>query len=209
MTPGDYDAFDDPYSYKGSTCLRNRLGLRDPDVLQAFELEMSSLRAVEPLPTGRFGPAHYRRVHWRLFRDVYTWAGRYRTVRTAKGGNWFCFPEYIGPQMDLLFARLEGASFLPGVDVDAFASDAAAFLGELNAIHPFREGNGRAQLAFLHLVALRAGHPVRLDRIRPETFMTAMIRSFDGDVVALREELAGLFRSAEQEPGDANRGGTM
>jgi hypothetical protein len=47
VTPGAYDAFDDPYSYKGSDCLKNRLGLLDPDVLQAFELEMSSLRAAE------------------------------------------------------------------------------------------------------------------------------------------------------------------
>ncbi len=49
MTLGGYDAFDDPYSYKGGACLKNRLGLRDPEVLQAFELEMSSLRAAEPL----------------------------------------------------------------------------------------------------------------------------------------------------------------
>jgi cell filamentation protein len=194
VTPGGYDAFDDPYSYKGSNCLRNRLGLRDPDVLQAFELEMSSLRAAEPLPSGRFGPAHYRRVHWHLFRDVYTWAGRYRTVRTAKGGNWFCFPEYIEPQMDLLFTRLQTAPFLQGVDGEAFLTEAAAFLGELNAIHPFREGNGRTQLAFLHLVALRAGLPLRLDRIKPDTFMPAMIQSFDGDLGALRQELAALRR---------------
>ncbi len=192
MTPGDYDAFDDPYCYKGSTCLKNRLGLRDPDGLQAFELEMSSLRATEPLPTGRFGPAHYRRLHWHLFRDVFTWAGRYRTVRTAKGGNWFCYPEYIGSQMDSLFARLQTASFLPGAEADAFFTEAAAFLGELNAIHAFREGNGRAQLVFLHLIALRAGHPLGLDRIKPQTFMPAMIQSFDGHLAALKTELIAL-----------------
>jgi cell filamentation protein len=131
VTLGGYDAFDDPYSYKGSNCLKNRLGLRDPDVLQAFELEMSSLRAAEPLPTGRFGPAHYRRVHWHLFRDVYTWAGRYRTVRTARGGNWFRFPEFVGARMNQLFPRLQTASFLPGGDGYAFITEAAAFLGEL------------------------------------------------------------------------------
>ncbi len=194
MTLAGYDAFDDPYSYKSSNCLKNRLGLRDPDVLQAFELEMSSLRAAEPLPMGRFGPAHYRRVHWHLFHDVYTWVGRYRTVRTAKGGNPFCFPEHICPQMDLLFARLQTASFLPGVNGETFLTEAAVFLGELNAIHPFREGNGRAQLAFLHLVALRAGHPLSLERIRPETFLLAMIQSFDGHLAALREEIAALRR---------------
>jgi cell filamentation protein len=194
VTLDGYEAIDDPYAYKGSTCLKNRLGLRDPDVLQAFELEMSSLRAAEPLPTGGFGPAHYKRVHWHIFRDVYTWAGRYRTVRTAKGGNWFCFPEYIGSQMDLLFARLQTPSFLPSVDGEAFISEAAIFLSELNAIHPFREGNGRAQLTFVHLIALRAGHPMQLGRIKPQTFLPAMIQSFDGDLAALREELAALRR---------------
>lgn len=95
MTFGGYDAFEDPYSYRGLNCLKNRLGLRDPALLEAFELEMSTLRAEEPLAPGRFGPAHYRSVHRHLFQDVYSWAGRYRTVRTAKDGNWFCFPEYI------------------------------------------------------------------------------------------------------------------
>jgi cell filamentation protein len=192
VTLGGYDAFDDPYSYKGSNCLKNRLGLRDPAVLQAFELEMSSLRAAEPLPTGRLGPGHYQRVHWHLFRDVYTWAGRYRTIRTAKGGNWFCFPEHIPAQMDLLFVRLQTEIFLPGTDGNVFVTDVADFLSELNAIHPFREGNGRAQLAFLHLIAERAGHPLRLERIQPQTFLTAMIQSFDGDCTGLREELAAL-----------------
>ena len=192
MTLGGYDAFDDPYSYKGSNCLKNRLGLRDPDVLQAFELEMSSLRAAEPLPTGRFGPAHYRRVHWHLFRDVYTWAGRYRTVRTAKGGNWFCFPEYISTEMEKLFKRLDGAALLPGSSSGDFVIAAAEFLGDLNAIHPFREGNGRSQLAFMHLVALRADHPLRFQQVKRSTFLPAMICSFDSDYQPLAAELDAI-----------------
>lgn len=175
-----------------SDCLKNRLGLRDPDILQAFELEMSSLRATDPLPTGRFGPSPYRRVHRHLFGDVYSWAGRYRTVRTAKGGNWFCFPEHIAGQMELLFARLQTTPFLPGVEDPVFLTGAAAFLGDLNAIHPFRDGNGRVQLSFLHLVALRAGHPLQFERLEPEPFMRAMIQSFDGDLTTLREQLAAL-----------------
>jgi cell filamentation protein len=54
----EYDAFEDPYSYRGLNCLKNRLGLRDPALLEAFEVEMSTLRAEEPLPDGRFGPPH-------------------------------------------------------------------------------------------------------------------------------------------------------
>ena len=67
MTFEGYEAEEDPYLYKGSTCLKNRLGLRDPLRLADFELEISTLRAEEPLPDGRFTPTHYRKVHWHLF----------------------------------------------------------------------------------------------------------------------------------------------
>ena len=81
MTIGGYDAFDDPYSYRGTDVLKNRLGTRDPEILQAFELEMSALRADEPLPTGRYGPAHYRAIHRHLFQDIYSWADRAHSER--------------------------------------------------------------------------------------------------------------------------------
>lgn len=190
MTNGGYDAFDHPYSYKGTSVLKNRLRTKDPDILEAFELEMTTLRADEPLPEGRFGTAHYRSVHRHLFQDVYAWAGRYRTVRTAKGGNWFCFPEHIPQQMDRLFAQLRADDLLASESFDDFLEGAAHFLAELNAIHPFREGNGRAQLAFMHLLSVRAGHPLNLARVVPPTFLRAMIASFGVDtgllVAALR-----------------------
>jgi cell filamentation protein len=192
VTRGGYDAFEDPYTYKRSDCLKNRLGLRDPDRLQAFELEMSTLRAQEPLPGGHFRPAHYRRIHWHLFRDVYRWAGRYRTVRTSKGGNPFCYPEHIPAQMNRLFADLRGPSFARGADGEAFIDSATRFLADLNAIHPFREGNGRTQLAFLYVLGLRAKHELHLDRIREARFLAAMIESFHGHLDALRAELSAL-----------------
>ncbi|MER9313732.1 Fic family protein [Mesorhizobium australicum] len=78
--------------------------LRDPALLEA-ELEMTTLRASEPLPAVVM-TRHYRRVHYHLFQDVYSWAGKYRTVRTAKADNPFCFPEYIDGEMKLLFNAL-------------------------------------------------------------------------------------------------------
>ena len=192
MTLGGYDAFDDPYAYKGTTVLKNRLGTRDPLVLEAFELEMTALRAAEPLPHGRFDAAHYRAVHRHLFRDVYAWAGRYRTVRTAKGGNWFCFPEHIPNEMNRIFRELREQAFLSGRTFDDFIEGASHFLADLNAVHPFRDGNGRAQLSFLHQLAIRAGHPLNLDRLRPDEFIHAMVRSFGGETEPLRQELALL-----------------
>ncbi len=194
MTFGGYDAFEDPYCYRGTDCLKNRLGLRDPAALAAFEIEMSTLRAEEPLPSGRFGPAHYRSIHKHLFQDVYRWAGRYRTVRTSKGGNQFCYPENIASEMDRLFRRLRDPHFEKGAAAADFIPAAADFLAEINAIHPFREGNGRSQLTFMHLLGLRSGHPFKFERIRAETFMPAMVASFDGDLAPLIAELNELCR---------------
>jgi len=102
MSEVGYGAFDDPYCYKGTFVLKNRAGLRAPVLLAAFEAEMTTHRAEELGPMGRFGPAHYRAVHRHLFRDFYAWTGRYRTVRTSKGGNVFCYAEHIPGEMDKL-----------------------------------------------------------------------------------------------------------
>lgn len=187
-----YDAFDDPYAYKGTTTLKNKLGLRDAAQLEAFELEMTTLRASEALPRGKFDAIHYRRVHRHLFQDVYSWAGKYRTVRTAKGGNPFCYPEYIDGEMTKLFATLPVASREGGSD--HFIAEAARFLGELNAIHPFREGNGRSQLAFMDMLGNHAGFPLDFARVRSDTFMPAMIESYAGNLGPLSRELGSLLR---------------
>lgn len=186
-----YDSFDDPYAYKGTTTLKNKLGLRDPALLEAFELEMTTLRANEPLPGGRYDASHYRRVHRHLFQDVYSWAGKYRTVRTAKGGNPFCFPEFIDGEMNRLFATLPLA--VEAETADIFINETTRFLGHLNAIHPFREGNGRSQLSFTSMLGERAGYPLDFARVRRDTFLPAMIASFAGDLAPLVSELRHLL----------------
>lgn len=195
MTGSRYDAneIEDPYTYRGTDCLKNKLGLRDAETLQAFELEMSTVRADEPLPAGRFGPAHYRRIHHHLFQDVYGWAGRYRAISTSNGGNLFCRPQFIEREMTRLFDRVKSVDLLLGSAREPFVQCVSGFLSDLNAIHLFREGNGRTQLAFLHLLALRAGHPLEIERIEPATFLAAMIRSFAGDIEPLCEQLTAIL----------------
>src|SRR5262245_1800090 len=138
-----YDAVDDPYCYEGTSVLKNRLDLRTQAELDEFETAIVSLRAEEHLPGGDLDQQHYRAIHRHLYQDVYDWAGELRTVRTSKGGSTFCFPENIAAQMTKLFDGLARADHFRSLDPDIFAAAAAHFLSELNAIHPFREGNGR------------------------------------------------------------------
>ena len=190
-----YDAFEgqDPYCYGGTTVLKNKLGIKDPNTLEAFELEMSTLRAAEPLPDGGFDVGHYLRVHHHLFQDVYDWAGNPRTIQTAKGGNLFCLPAYIEAELNKLFATLDKDPGSWAETPQEFVTMVANFLAELNAIHPFREGNGRSQLAFVHLLGEAAHCPFDLSRVRRDTFLPAMIASFHLELGPLKAELASLL----------------
>lgn len=181
-----YDAISDPYCYKGTTVLKNVVNLRTQDELDVFEHEAALARSDEPLPAGALDVAHYQAVHHHLFQDVYDWAGEFRTVRISKGGSMFCYPEHILGEMSRLCEQLERDAFLQGLDAEAFAAKAAHFIAELNAIHPFREGNGRTQLSFLAMLADHAGHPLNFDALKPDVFLAAVIRSFGGDEEALK-----------------------
>jgi cell filamentation protein len=184
-----YGAFDDPYVYPGTSVLRNRLGIRDAEGLEVFEVEAAHARAEEGLPEGNFDTAHYCAAHHQLFHDVYDWAGQYRTVRIAKGETIFCYPENIAAQMGALFAGIEGGARFRDLTPEEFVARLAGFLAELNAIHPFREGNGRTQLAFAGLIGAAFGQPLQLRRVSQRTFLRAMVASFAGDLGPLIAEL--------------------
>jgi cell filamentation protein len=189
-----YGAEPDPYCYPGTTVLINRLGTTDQSILNAFEAEMTSQRAAEPLPIGRLSYTHYRTIHRHFFQDVYAWAGRIRTVRMSKGSSEFCYLENIDREMRRLFDGLTAQKHLRGLDARKFAEKAAHLLAELNAIHPFREGNGRMQLAFLTVLAERAAHPLKLQHLDATAMLAAMIASFRGDQAPLAGIIVGLVR---------------
>lgn len=193
MVGDPYAVFNDPDHYPGSAVLRNLAGLQDQNALEAFEIEMVALRAEEAPPAGPFTPTLYRALHRQLFQDVYPWAGKSRTVRTAKGNSLFCYPEYIPEQMTEKFGWLKRPAFHPGAAPEIFIPAMARFLGELNVIHPFREGNGRTQLRFARLLAQRAGLLLRLEAIEAEPFLAAMIASFDGDLAPLVDEFERML----------------
>jgi cell filamentation protein len=150
-------------------------------------------RSLQPLPRGKLSVSHYCSIHRHLFQDVYQWAGQYRTVRISKGDSVFCYPENIQAQMRQLFSNLADAEFFAGLRPDDFSAAAAHFLAELNATHPFREGNGRTQNTFLGLLAARAGHRLDFDLLDPATFLAAMIASFSGREDLLCAEIRDLL----------------
>ena len=81
------------------------------------------------------------------------------------------------------------------MDAEGFAARAAEHVVELNAIHPFREGNGRALRAFLLVLARQAGHDINMERIDAVIWNEASQVSFrTGDSQAMRNIIADAIR---------------
>ncbi|MEU8001082.1 Fic family protein [Catellatospora sp. NPDC049111] len=151
----------DPYVIPSGNCLRNKIGIVDPQVLAATEARIVSVRDVEiaraTIP-GDYGIDHLKAFHRALFRDIYDWAGLIRTVDISKADSRFCNWRYIEDEVSTVLSELAARGHLVGYNRDAFVQELAYFYGEINARHPFREGNGRALRAFLRQLAAAAGY---------------------------------------------------
>lgn len=171
---------DDVYCYPGSSVLRNRFGLTDADELDKVERRLVADRFAEGVPTGDFDLTHLRAIHRHLFQDIYDWAGEVRTLEIAKGGSQFMFVRYIGTGMADVHRRVVEWKYLRGLDADGFATKAGEIIGDINHIHPFREGNGRTQLTYLLQLATQASHAVDVRQIDRTQWYAASIEAHNG-----------------------------
>lgn len=180
-----YAAETDPLYYPGTSVLKNLLDITDPQLLEEAEVALFVVRAQELPPDVSFDLEHYLELHRHLFQDVYSWAGQIRIIRIGKDGNWFCYPEHIQGQLRRIFAELGEPDVVARMTAPEFATHVGHFLAELNAVHPFREGNGRTQLTFVAMLAKRAGFDFDAGKLARERVMQAMIESFSGNETAL------------------------
>jgi cell filamentation protein len=162
----------DPYCYPGSNVLRNLFDLRTQAELSKAEADITFLRLgqLERIPAiGKFDLDHLREIHRRIFRDVYPWAGQLRTVSMSKGESLFCRHEFIAVEGERIFTQLHGENMLRAMSRDLFCERLAFYFGEINALHPFREGNGRTQRVFLESIAKQAGYDLDFKPVSRET----------------------------------------
>lgn len=197
--------------------LRNRLGIRSHTILSQSEYRMTNDRWIEIQlgmgPQGNFGTAHLKAIHKHLFNDIYEWAGHTRNespvvdgkpVETIgilrKGKTTFLPGSRIEMGLTEALRPLVKPELLKNVSVRRFAAVAGKVLNELNYVHPFREGNGRAQEAFISELGRQTGHDVRFSVISRPRMMAASIAGIaDPDCKAMQdllEDAADPLRSA-------------
>jgi len=190
MQQDQYDYEEDgTYCYPGTDVLKNKLNIRDKDTLSEAERSISLLRMMEleekPIK-GCYDLDHLRAIHRVLFGDIFDWAGELRTVDISKG-TMFCKCEYIESNANKLFKQLNDEKRLSGLELDSMISRLSYYLCEINAIHPFREGNGRTQRLFVKQLAFDAGYHLDFTDINDKEMITASIRGFVLDYVPMEQ----------------------
>lgn len=183
----------DPYLDPRTGILRNLLGIEDQATLDRAESSLSFLQAAKLLEqpvSGNFDLAHLQLIHRRLFGDVYDWAGEIRQGEIQKGDTIFARYLMIDSAARRLFGQLADEDHLRGLDQNEFSQRSAFYLGEINVLHPFREGNGRTQREFIGQLAREAGHNIEWTGIQQAEMIQASIDAYNGN----SEGLAQIIR---------------
>lgn len=168
------------YCYPDSEVLKNRMGVRDSEQLSQLERRLTMLRLLELIDRpirGKFDLKHLQAIHKYIFQDIYEWAGEIRKVDIAKG-NMFCNVRFLPGQAAGIFGKLKEEDYLQGLEEDDFIRQLAYYFSEINALHPFREGNGRSQREFVRCLALYNGYVINFANASKEEMMKASEESF-------------------------------
>ena len=183
----------DPISancYQDTTVLINKFDIRDEEKLNEVESVLASARYAEWLNTPQlssFDFEHYKAIHKYLFSDLYDWAGQIRTVNISKKGTKFTSAEDIETQAALIFKRLKNCNYFKGLAHNEFANEIVDFYCITNALHPFREGNGRTQRVFITQLIRNAGYDINFADMDTELLMIATIQSSQGVTDMLKQ----------------------
>lgn len=180
---------DDRYCYSNSDVLLNKFDIQNLDELHLAERELTAFAIAhfesEPI-SGNFDLEHLQNIHKAIFEDIYEWAGKFRTVNIAKG-TLFCLYQNIEPFGNEIFNELKNENYLMDCDADIFTERLAYYFGEINMLHPFREGNGRAQRLFIQYLAGICGYDVHFTGISRQTMIEASYMAADFDYSMLKE----------------------
>lgn len=148
----------DPYCYENCEVLRNKLGIRNDEELSKAEVEFSC-NAIHELGTtpleGDYDFAHLCAIHNRMFRDIYEWAGKPRTVDMEKAeavlgymSIEYAKPEEIRETAETILAKMKNRKW-EKMSLEEQAENISADMAELWKVHPFREGNTRTTITFV------------------------------------------------------------
>lgn len=172
------NSFNKTYCYPDTDVLINLLDIRDFDQLKEAERKITSVRIAElkrkPIK-GEMNNEYLKKIHKHIFKDIYQWAGDFRTVKISKGFM-FAYPEHLESQGQELFNNLKKEN-LKGLIKENLVERLAYYKAEINVLHPFREGNGRTTREFMDVLAKKNEQYLHINETEKDEYLKAMIQS--------------------------------
>lgn len=193
---------DKKYCYPNTDTLINFFQVKDSDKLQEIESHITSINIAELYTLkhikGDFNFEHLKAIHKFIFKELYPFAGQVRTVDISKG-ELFCLSQHIDSFAKDIFKGIQKDNYLMGLDKCTFIEKVSELMGDLNALHPFREGNGRTQRAFIKLLGEVAGYNINFSKVNSEQMINASIKSFHGDNSGFEKMFNSVITSSRKE----------
>ena len=187
------------YCYPGTDVLKNKLGIKDDNSLTIAEREITSLRLLMLYNMPIMEKHDFSglcNIHKTLFVDLYEWAGQIRKGDFfSKGNSIFCRGQYIVENANRIFSNLSGEKYLCGLEKHFFIERMAYYMGEVNALHSFREGNGRTSREFFRQLSFNAKYILDFSKTDKNELLKADIEAFSGKynglIIILNKAITG------------------
>jgi len=172
------------YCYPGTDVLKNKLGIKTDEELTIAEREITSLKLLilynAPI-IKQFNFDTLCKIHKTIFEDIYEWAGQIRTGDfLSKGASIFCRGQFIIENANIIMGKLRTEKYLQGLCKEKFVEKMAYYMGEINALHPFREGNGRTSREFFRQLSLNTNYILDFSKTKNKELLIADIDAFNG-----------------------------
>lgn len=181
-----YGTEQDPACYTGTDVLINHLNITDADTLEIAERDITEIAAAQiEFTSPPYDFDFLKQLHLKLFEDIYPWAGQLRTVDVAKGATRFCTASRIDPEARKLFGTLSENSWFAHHTKMELITAIAEFCGDLNIIHPFREGNGRTLRLLCEFIVINTGYEIDWNPVPTDLWLQASIDSVTCDYQAM------------------------
>jgi cell filamentation protein len=126
----------------------------------------------------KFDVDYIKNIHFLALKDVYAFAGNFRTVNISKQGFMFPTARFLDQSMQEFQTEILNKLLNEYVKLDSvlFIEDLARAHAELLYIHPFREGNGRTARVLLNLMLRKNGwEPLDFSKMNEELFQQYVI----------------------------------
>ena len=211
----------DPYLYDDVNVLRNLAGIKNAELLQTAEADITgiSMAAIYHYKYDKFNAETLKDINRTILGQIFDWAGEYRTIQMVKhedalGGDTvrYSYPKEIKKQLNDSMKEITKLKRTGSNDKD-IVFRMVRIIAQIWQIHPFREGNTRTVIVFAVLLAKSLGFEVNhnLFKVHSAYVRNALVWASQG-IYSKYEYLEKIFYNAilgeDINPDDNTRAGS-